>query len=43
MADVASLIHRTLVGRDDDAEVAAVRDEVVALCSKYAPYPGAPA
>ncbi|HET8621029.1 MAG TPA: serine hydroxymethyltransferase [Acidimicrobiales bacterium] len=39
MGDVASLIHRTLVGRDDDAEVAAVRDEVVALCSKYAPYP----
>jgi glycine hydroxymethyltransferase len=39
MGDVASLIHRTLVGRDDEAEVAAVRDEVVALCSKFAPYP----
>jgi len=39
MADVAALIHRTLVGRDDETEVAAVRDEVVALCSKYAPYP----
>jgi glycine hydroxymethyltransferase len=39
MGDVASLIHRTLVGRDDAAEVAAVRDEVVALCSKFAPYP----
>jgi glycine hydroxymethyltransferase len=40
MAEVASLIHRTLVGRDDESEVAAVRDEVLALCSKYAPYPG---
>ncbi|MGH3308328.1 MAG: serine hydroxymethyltransferase [Nocardioides sp.] len=39
MGDVASLIHRTLVGRDDEVEVAAVRDEVVALCSKFAPYP----
>ena len=40
MAEVASLIHRTLVGREDESEVAAVRDEVLALCSKYAPYPG---
>jgi glycine hydroxymethyltransferase len=40
MAEVAALIHRTLVGRDDEAEVAAVRDEVTALCSKFAPYPG---
>jgi len=39
MAQVAALIHRVLAGRDDDAEVAAVRDEVMALCSKYAPYP----
>jgi glycine hydroxymethyltransferase len=39
MADVAGLIHRTLVGREDEAEIAAVRDEVVALCSKFAPYP----
>ncbi|HET6950923.1 MAG TPA: serine hydroxymethyltransferase, partial [Acidimicrobiales bacterium] len=39
MGDVAGLIHRVLVGRDDEAEVAAVRDEVVALCSKFAPYP----
>jgi glycine hydroxymethyltransferase len=39
MATIASLIQRTLVGREDDAEVAAVRDEVVALCSKLAPYP----
>jgi glycine hydroxymethyltransferase len=40
MAEVAELIHRTLVSREDEAEVAAIRDEVVALCSKFAPYPG---
>ena len=40
MAEVAALIHRTLVGREDESEVAAVRDEVLALCSKHAPYPG---
>jgi glycine hydroxymethyltransferase len=39
MADIGELIHRTLVSRDDQAEVAAIRDEVLALCSKYAPYP----
>jgi glycine hydroxymethyltransferase len=39
MADIGELIHRTLVGREDEAEVAAIRDEVVALCSKFAPYP----
>ncbi len=39
MAQVAALIHRVLAHRDDAAEVAAVRDEVMALCSKYAPYP----
>jgi glycine hydroxymethyltransferase len=39
MATIAGLIHRVLVGRDDDAEIAAVRDEVVALCSKFTPYP----
>jgi glycine hydroxymethyltransferase len=38
MATIAELIHRVLAGRDDDAELAAVRDEVVALCSKFAPY-----
>ena len=38
MATIASLIHRVLVGRDDEAELAAVRDEVVALCSKFTPY-----
>src|SRR5688500_11084226 len=42
MATIANLLHRVLVGRDDPAEVAAVRDEVVALCSNFAPYPAAP-
>ena len=28
MATIAELIHRTLVGREDEAELAAVRDEV---------------
>jgi glycine hydroxymethyltransferase len=40
MATIAALIHRTLVGREDEAEIAAVRDEVAALCSKFEPYPG---
>jgi glycine hydroxymethyltransferase len=39
MATIGDLIHRTLVGRDDEAEVASVRDDVLALCSKFAPYP----
>ena len=39
MDTVAELIHRTLVGRDDEAEVAAVRAEVLALCSAFPPYP----
>jgi glycine hydroxymethyltransferase len=38
MGTIADLIHRVLVGREDDSELAAVRDEVVALCSKFAPY-----
>ncbi len=39
MATIAELIHRTLVGREDEAELAAVKDDVLALCSKFAPYP----
>ena len=39
MATIAALIHRTLVGREDEAELGAVRDEVLALCSKFTPYP----
>ena len=38
MATVADLIHRVLVGRDDEAELAAVRGEVLNLCSKFVPY-----
>ena len=38
MATIAELIHRTLMGREDEAELAAVKDEVLALCSKFAPY-----
>jgi glycine hydroxymethyltransferase len=40
MTRVASLIHEVLSHREDDETIAAVRDEVVALCSKFAPYPG---
>jgi glycine hydroxymethyltransferase len=40
MAQVASLINEVLAHREDEGAVAAVRDEVVALCSKFAPYPG---
>ena len=39
MAEIASLIHRVLRSRDDEAEVAAVRDDVAVLCSKFTPYP----
>ncbi|HEU5084335.1 MAG TPA: serine hydroxymethyltransferase [Acidimicrobiales bacterium] len=39
MQTIAELIVRTLDGRDDDAELAAVRDEVRALCGKFEPYP----
>ncbi len=38
MGTIADLIHRVLVGREDDAQIAAVREEVVALCSKFTPY-----
>ena len=39
MATIAGFIGRTLRCRDDEAELAAVRDEVGTLCSKFAPYP----
>jgi glycine hydroxymethyltransferase len=39
MGTIASLIGRVLAARTDDTELAAVRDEVLALCSKFAPYP----
>jgi glycine/serine hydroxymethyltransferase len=39
MATIAALIHRVLVNREDPAEIAAVRDDVATLCSKFTPYP----
>src|SRR5437868_15528879 len=39
MAEIAGLILRTLRSRDDDSEVAAIRDDVAVLCSKFTPYP----
>ena len=36
---IAGLIVRTLDGREDEAEIAAVRDEVRTLCGKFEPYP----
>ncbi len=38
MATIAELIHRTLVGREDASELAAVKDAVLALCSKFPVY-----
>jgi glycine hydroxymethyltransferase len=38
MAEIASLIARALRGRDDDTALAAVRDDVATLCSKFTPY-----
>jgi len=40
MQEIAALIGRTLRNREDDTEIAAVRDDVRTLCSKFAPYPG---
>jgi glycine hydroxymethyltransferase len=39
MAQVASLIHQVLTHREDEGAIAAIRDEVLALCSKFTPYP----
>jgi glycine hydroxymethyltransferase len=39
MAEIARLIGRVLRRPGDEAEQAAVRDEVAVLCSKYTPYP----
>jgi glycine hydroxymethyltransferase len=39
MALVASLIYQVLTHREDEGAIAAIRDEVLALCSKFAPYP----
>ncbi|HEV2766138.1 MAG TPA: serine hydroxymethyltransferase [Acidimicrobiales bacterium] len=42
MATVAQLMARALGGRDDAPELAAVREEVAMLCSKFTPYPAPP-
>ena len=39
MAEIAHLPARALVGRSDQGELAAVRDDVAALCADFAPYP----
>ncbi|HET6873523.1 MAG TPA: serine hydroxymethyltransferase [Acidimicrobiales bacterium] len=39
MAEIARLIGRVLRNPADEAESAAVRDEVAVLCSKFTPYP----
>ena len=39
MATIGQLIGRALRCRTDDAELAAVRDDVANLCSKFVPYP----
>jgi glycine hydroxymethyltransferase len=39
MEQIAALISRTLRNRDDESEVAAVREEVRALCAQFTPYP----
>jgi len=39
MAQIAALIGRALSRRADAAELAAVRDDVATLCSKFVPYP----
>jgi glycine hydroxymethyltransferase len=39
MGEIASLIARALRARRDAGEIAAVRDDVVTLCSKFTPYP----
>jgi len=38
MVTIASLIARALRGRADDSELAAVRDDIATLCSKFTPY-----
>ena len=39
MDTIAELIVRTLDGREDESEIAAVRDDVRTLCAKFEPYP----
>jgi glycine hydroxymethyltransferase len=39
MEEIAGLIGRVLRHRTDDGELAAVREQVATLCSKFTPYP----
>jgi glycine hydroxymethyltransferase len=39
MAEIGALLARVLRRRDDEAEIAAVRAEVRALCARFDPYP----
>jgi glycine hydroxymethyltransferase len=38
MSQIASLLRRGLDARDDDTELAALRDDVATLCAKFTPY-----
>ena len=38
MATIGGLIHRVLVGREDEGEIAAVRTEILELCAQFKPY-----
>ena len=38
MATIGGLIHRVLVGREDEGELAAVRTEILELCVQFKPY-----
>jgi glycine hydroxymethyltransferase len=40
MAQIAELLDRALRAKGDAGELATVRDDVAALCSKFSPYPG---
>jgi glycine hydroxymethyltransferase len=40
MAEIASLIGRVLRGRDDEAAITAVREDVARLCGAFDPYAG---
>jgi glycine hydroxymethyltransferase len=39
MTEIAALIASALGAGDDDGELAAIRDDVAVLCSKFTPYP----
>ena len=39
MREIAAFIHRVLRNRENEAELAAVREDVATLCSKFTPYP----